>query len=102
MKAPQKRKSARESNIGGKTTFSVESIMPAFKDTTEYGLSFRGMDCDEQKNEVVRLNKGAACGMKGAIKKQRIHSQFKDAVSEKMKAYVIQNRTQPSNMFRAV
>ncbi len=52
--------------------------MTSFKDTTEYGQSFREMNSDEQQTEVVRLNKGAVSGMKGAIKKQRIHSQFKD------------------------
>jgi hypothetical protein len=68
-KAPDKKKSARESDIGGKTTFTVESIMASFKDTTEYGQSFRVMNSEEQKKEVLRLNKGAASEMKGAIKK---------------------------------
>ncbi len=67
-----------------------------------YGQSFRNMTSEEQKTEVLRLNKGAASGRKGAIKKQRIHSQFKDLVSEKMKEYVIQNRTQQTNMFRSI
>ncbi len=89
-----KRLSARETNVGGKTTFSVESIMTSFKDTTEYGQSFRKMTSEEQTSEVLRLNKGAASGMKGAIKKQRIQSQFKELVTDKMKEYLIQNRTQ--------
>jgi hypothetical protein len=50
--------------------------------------------------EVVGLNKGAATGMKGAIRKQRIDVQFKTLVSERMKEFLIQNRTQPQNMFR--
>ena len=100
--AKAKRMSARESNIGGKTTFSVESIMTSFKDTTEYGQSFRNMTSEQQTTEVVRLNKGAAIGMKAAIKNQRITSQFKEVVTDKMKEYVIQNRTQPTEMFRAI
>ncbi len=99
--AKAKRMSARESNIGGKTTFSVDSIMTSFKDTTEYGQSFRCMTSEQQTTEVVRLNKGAAIGMKAAIKNQRITSQFKDVVTDKMKEYVIHNRTQPTEMFRA-
>ncbi len=83
--AKVKRMSARESNVSGKTTFSVESILTSFKDTTEYGQSFRTMTSEEQTTEVVRLNKGAAVGMKAAIKKQRITSQFKDVVTDKMK-----------------
>jgi hypothetical protein len=97
-----KRLTARETNIGGKTTFSVKSIMTSFKDTTEYGQSFRKMTCEEQTSEVSRLNKGAASGMKGAIKKQRIQSQFKELVTDKMKEYVIQNRTIQTDMFRAI
>ncbi len=100
--APCKRKSKHEANSGGKTTFTVDSVLEAFKETTEYGLSFRSMTLDGQKSEVVRLNKGAANGMKGAIRKQRIDVQFKELVSDKMKAYLIANRTEQTRMFRAV
>jgi hypothetical protein len=59
--APSKRKSKHEANSGGKTTFTIDSsVLVAFKETTEYGLSFRSMTSDGQKSEVVRLNKGAA------------------------------------------
>ncbi len=76
--------------------------MTAFPDKTEFGISFRSMSEAEQKLEVVRLNKGAATGMKGAIKKRKIDVQFKDLVKEKMKDFIIANRTQQSGMFRAV
>jgi hypothetical protein len=97
-----RKKGKQEVNTGGKTTFSVESVLDSFKEPTEYGTAFRSMDVEAQKLEVVRLNKGAATGMKGAIRKQRIDVQFKSLVSEKLKAHLIANRTEQKNMFRTV
>ena len=104
------KKGKQEVNSGGKTTFSIESVLDSFKESTEYGTkiesvygtAFRSMDVEAQKLEVVRLNKGAATGMKGAIRKQRIDVQFKSLVSEKLKAHLIANRTEQKNMFRTV
>jgi hypothetical protein len=39
-------------NCGGETTFTVDSIMLAFTDKTEYGISFRAMNSEQQKIEV--------------------------------------------------
>jgi hypothetical protein len=89
-------------NSGGKSTFTVDSVLDSFKGTTEYGASFRSMTSETQAMEVVRLNKGAASGMKGAIRKQRIDVQFKALVSDRMKAFLIENRTEPMKMFRTV
>ncbi len=36
-----KRKVKQQLNSGGKTTFSIESLLESFKETTEYGASFR-------------------------------------------------------------
>jgi hypothetical protein len=101
-KSTVKRKVKQQLNSGGKTTFSIESVLESFKDTTEYGASFRSMTAEEQQTEVVRLNKGAATGMKGAIRKQKIDVQFRALVNEKMKAFIISNRTEQANMFRNV
>ena len=101
-KATAKRKAKQEVNSGGKTTFSIESVLESFKESTDYGASFRSMDVEAQKLEVVRLNKGAATGMKGAIRKQRIDVQFKSLVSEKLKAHLKANRTDQKNMFRTI
>jgi hypothetical protein len=65
-------------------------------------LRFDLRTAEEQQTEVVRLNKGAATGMKGAIRKQRINVQFKALVNEKMKAFIIANRTEQASMFRNV
>jgi hypothetical protein len=109
-KMTAQKKGKQEVNSGGKTTFSIESVLDSFKESTEYGTkiesvygtAFRSMDVEAQKLEVVRLNKGAATGMKGAIRKQRIDVQFKSLVSEKLKAHLIANRTEQKNMFRTV
>ncbi len=96
------RKGKQQLNSGGKTTFSIDSVIESFKETTEYGASFRSMTAEEQATEVVRLNKGAASGMKGAIRKQKIDVQFKELVKEKMKAFIISNRTEQASMYRNV
>ncbi len=75
-------------NVGGSKTFTVDGVLSAFPPTTEYGITFRAMCDDDQKLEVIRLNKGAASGMKGAIRKMRIDVQYKDLVSEKIKAFI--------------
>ena len=50
-------------------TYTLEGVLAAWSDVTDYGVSFRAMTLDEQKAEVVGLNKGAITGMKGIIKK---------------------------------
>jgi hypothetical protein len=89
-------------NSGGKSTFSVESVMLAFNDKTEFGISFRGMNVDQQKSEVDTLNKGAATGLKGVMKKNRIQVQFRTLVTDKMRDYLVANRTDTCNMFRTI
>ncbi len=88
--------------MGGSKTFTVDGVLSAFHETTEYGITFRALSDDDRKLEVIRLNKGAASGMKGAIKKMRIDVQYKDLVSDKMKAFIESCRTEPVSMFRAV
>jgi hypothetical protein len=95
-------KCKRKVNSGGKSTFTVDSVLESFKETTEYGASFRSMTTETQAMEVIRLNKGAVSGMKGAIRKQRIDVQFKTLVADRMKEFLIENRTQPQNMFRTI
>jgi hypothetical protein len=101
-KLPVAKKTKVATNSGGKKTFTVAGVLLSFKEKTEYGAAFRAMSNNEQLSEVERLNKGVVIGMKGAIRKQRIHSEYKDVVAEKMKDYVIANRTPDSKMFRTV
>jgi hypothetical protein len=98
----KKREKESRNNVGGSKIFTVEGVLSAFPEKTEYGQTLRAMCEDEQKLEVIRLNKGAASGMKGAIKKMRIDVQYKDLVSEKMKAFIVSSRTEQSSMFRAI
>ncbi len=81
---------------------TVEGILSAFPPNTEYGITFRALCDNDQKLEVIRLNKGAASGMKDAIRKTRIDVQYKDLVSEKMKAFIVSSRTEQGRMFRAI
>jgi hypothetical protein len=98
---PLPKKVKLSANTGEKKTFTIAGVMLSFPDKTEYGSTFRAMTPEEQANEVLRLNKGAATGMKGAIKKNRINVLYKDLVSEKMRDHYIINRTDQHSMFRA-
>jgi hypothetical protein len=100
-KLPVAKKVKLVANTGGKKTFTIEGVLSSFPEKTEYGVTFRAMTPDEQSIEVLRLNKGAATGMKGAMKKNRINVLYKDLVSEKMKTHFILNRPDPLSMFRA-
>ena len=101
-KLPVAKKNKVATNTGGKKIFTVAGVLLSFKEKMEYGAAFRAMSSNEQLIEVERLNKGAVIGMKGAIRKQRIHSEYKDVVAERMKGYVIANRTPDSQMIRTV
>ncbi len=101
-KLPVAKKVKVATNSGGKKTVTVASVLLSFKEKTEYGSAFRAMSDTEQYSEVERLNKGAVIGMKGAIRKQRIHSEYKDVVAQRMKEYVMANRTPDTKMFRTV
>jgi hypothetical protein len=101
-KQPKAKKVKLSANSGGKKTFILEGVLLSFPDKTAYGSSFRAMSLEEQCREVIRLNKGAATGMKGAIKKNRINVLYKDLVAEKMRDHYILHRADQQSMFRAV
>ncbi len=100
-KLPLSKKLKFAANSGGKKTFTIEGVLLSFPEKTEYGSSFRAMALEEQSKEVLRLNKGAATGMKGAIKKNGTNVLYKDLVSEKMRDHYILNRPDQHSMFRA-
>jgi hypothetical protein len=73
----------------------------AWNDTTDYGISFRGMTVQEQQAEVLLLNKGAAKGMKGLIKNKLLVVHYKKLVADKLKEHLAQCRFMPSDMFHS-
>jgi hypothetical protein len=102
----KKRKASTKKKGADKTTqkmaYLVDGVLAAWTDKTEYGQTFRAMNEDEQKAKLLTLNKGAALGVKVAIKKKVIAQQYKVMVAEKPKEHIIASRTKESDMFRVV
>jgi hypothetical protein len=94
-------------NRGGKadgtldTTYTEESVLENWGESTDYGVSFRNMNSEERLAEVVVLNKGAAKGMKGLIKSKLLVKHYKTLVADKLRDHIIACRELPSAMFRA-
>jgi hypothetical protein len=81
--------------------YNIEAVLLALNDTTDYGISFRGMTVQGQQAEVLLLNKGAAKGMKGLIKNKLLVVHYKTLVADKLKEHLVQCRVMPSEMFHS-
>jgi hypothetical protein len=82
--------------------YTIESIKLSWSEETEYGQSFRAMDADEQRAEVIlRLNKGVDKGMKSVIKTKLLDDNYKIIVSEKLQAHLSQCRASLPSMYHA-
>jgi hypothetical protein len=67
--------------------------MATWDDASEYGISFRQLNKDEQGAEVERLNKVTKKGHKDIVKQKIIDVKFKTMVTDKMRAYLKESRT---------
>jgi hypothetical protein len=81
--------------------YTIEGIKLSWSEETEYGQSFRAMDADEQRAEVLRLNKGMDKGMKCVIKTKILDDNYKTIVSEKLQVHLSQCRASQPSMFHA-
>jgi hypothetical protein len=80
-------------------TYTIEGVLELWSEATEYGLSFRGMSMEEQKNEVAVLNKGATKGMKGIIKSKLLVTHYNTLVAAKLQLHISESRVTPAAMF---
>jgi hypothetical protein len=78
---------------------TVDSVLSQWSDTTEYGISFRGLSTSEQHREVEVLNKGTAKGMKGIVKQTLLTKQYEKIVGDKLRQYFIDSRVPLESMF---
>jgi hypothetical protein len=82
-------------------TYTVNGVMTSWNDTTDYGMSFRKMTDEEQRAEVLRLNKGAEKQMKGIIKNKLIAVNCTTLVADKLREHLSAGRVAPATMFHA-
>jgi hypothetical protein len=88
-------------NGAAAVTYTIEGVLLRWREATEYGLSFRGMTLEEEKAEVVVLNKGAIKGMKGIIKSKLLVTHYNTLVADKLQAHITQCRVTPASMFHS-
>ena len=72
-----------------------------WNDGTEYGQSFRKLNSEEQQAEVIRLNKGAAKGLKLVIKTKVLDVNYKVILGERLRAHLQESSTSMAAMFHA-
>ena len=83
------------------STYTVESVLENWSESTEYGAAFRNMTTEERLGEIVVLNKGAAKGMKGIIKSKLLVKHYKNLVADKLRDHIVSCRVNPAAMFHA-
>lgn len=99
MKKTRRQTKCAKNDAAVAVAYTIEGVLAAWSDVTDYGVSFRAMTLDEQKAEVVGLNKGAITGMKGIIKKKLLVTHYKSLVAAKLREHISESRMLPAAMF---
>jgi hypothetical protein len=95
-KQPRKKTTRKKS---ADETYTIDKILVTWNDDSEYGKSFREMTSEEQQLEVVRMNKGAAKGLKTVIKSKLLDVNFKLLIASKMMEHLHESRTPMAKIF---
>jgi hypothetical protein len=90
--SPRKKKRVAKPNTMSHVAYTVATVMATWDDATEYGISFRQLNTDEQEAEVQRLNTVTKKGHKDIVKQKIIDVNFKAMVAEKMRAHLMESR----------
>ena len=81
--------------------YTVESVLLEWSDSTEYGISFRGLSNEEQLAEVTVLNKSSAKGMRNVVKNTMLAKQYKLLIGDKTRLYFQEHRDSMASMMHA-
>ena len=90
--SPRKKRVAKPNTLSH-VAYTVAKVMATWDDASEYGISFRRLNKEEQEAEVDRLNKVTKKGHKDIVKQKIIDVKFKTMVTDKMRAYLTESRT---------
>jgi hypothetical protein len=96
-----KTKRAKKIETFSRASYTVATILSTWDDTSEYGISFRGLNSDEQGNEVKRLNKVTLKGHKEGIKHKILEVNYRTILEEKMRSHLAASRSPLCAMFHA-
>ncbi len=97
----QKKKRGKKCATLSRVSYTVATVLSTWDDTTEYGISFRGLNSDEQDNEVKRMNKVTLKGQKDVIKRKILEVNYTVIVAEKMRAFLAESRSPLVAMFHS-
>jgi hypothetical protein len=81
--------------------YTVDTVMSTWDDATDYGISFRLLNKDDQQAEVTRLNKVTIKGHKDSVKQKVLDVKYKAMVAEKMRAHLMESRAPQQTVFHA-
>ena len=76
--------------------------MSIWDETTDYGISFRGMNDTDQQAEMQRLNKGTMKAQKDIVKNKVLIDKYKSMVAERMRAHLTASRSPMTSIFHVV
>ena len=76
--------------------------MSIWDETTDYGISFRGMNDTDQQAEMQRLNKGTMKAQKDIVKNKVLIDKYKFMVAERMRAHLTASRSPMTSIFHVV
>lgn len=92
----------KKGKLAQQMCYSVSSILATWNSTTEYGLSFRNMNEEEQGAEVKRLNSVALKGQKDTVKTKLLSVKYKSLIAERMRSYLTESRFPLTSIYHAV
>jgi hypothetical protein len=99
--AKKKRVKCNANKVKDAMTYTNDTVLQQWGETTEYGKSFRLLNEEQQSVEVALLNKGSAKSMKNIIKTKLIHVHYEKVVEDKLRQYLSEGRVSQNSMFRS-
>jgi hypothetical protein len=94
-------KRAKKSDTFSRVSYTVATILSTWDDSSDYGISFRGLNSVEQENEVKRMNKVTLKGHKEVIKHKILEVNYSQMLADKMREYLAGSRSPLCTMFHS-
>ena len=97
--SPRKIKRVLTSKSKSCVGYTVASVLTTWDDNSEYGVTFRNLQKEEQEVEVKRLNVISSKGQKDSIKKKVLQVKYKTMLEDKMRTHLGESRSLPSEVY---
>ncbi len=97
--SPRKNKRVFKSQSTSCVGYTMASVLTTWDATTEYGISFRNLQKEEQEAEVKRLNMVSLKGQKDSVKQKLLQVKYKSMIDDKMRVHLSESRSPLSDVF---